>query len=536
MKRTWLTLITVVLLFVTALSGCKGGKKEEETTQTSTTQTTITETTSKAETQSQEETTEKQPVYGGEITVGIQQDIDSLDPHKAVAAGTKEILFNVYEGLVKPDENGNLVPAIAEDVVISEDGCEYTFPIREGIQFHDGSTVTAEDVVYSLKRVAGLLDETDPSVVVDSAFSHVTEISAEDNVVKIVLSAANTELLGYLTCAIIPAGNTTCDKTPIGTGPYKVASYQALEKVVLSKNTNYWGEEPYLDTVTFKIVADSDTATTQLLAGSIDVYAYLTYDQAAELEGKFRIEEGSMGLVQGIFLNNESKLFSDERVRQAINYAVDRQGVLDMIANGKGAVIATDMFPSFGTYYNDETEEVYPHDPAKAIELLKQAGYPNGISFVMIVPSGYEYHINTAQVIIDQLKEANINVKMQKVDDSSWLKDVYQDRNYEASLYGLAAKVVVPSRVLSRYASTASNNFINYKNAEYDEILAKAIASIDDHEKQELYKQLEAMLTEDAASVYLQDPALLVAVNPELEGYKFYPIFVQDVASLHYMQ
>ncbi|MBR0152353.1 MAG: ABC transporter substrate-binding protein, partial [Lachnospiraceae bacterium] len=142
--------------------------------------------------------------------------------------------------------------------------------------------------------------------------------------------------------------------------------------------------------------------------------------------------------------------------------------------------------------------------------------------------------VDTAQVVADQLKASNITVNIKTIDDNSWLQDVYKERKYDATLYGLAAKVVVPGRVLSRYTQSASNNFINYKNAAYDELFAKAAGSIDDAEKQALYKEMEAMLTDEAASVYLQDPALLVAVNPKLEGYKFYPIFVQDIASLRW--
>ena len=503
MKKHWLPVVVSVLILSVALCGCKGDKKKADGNQFP-------------------------------LTVGIQQDIDSLDPHKAIAAGTKEILFNVYEGLVKPDSEGNLIPAIASEVNISPDGCEYTFTIRQGVKFHDGTTLDAEDVVYSLKRAAGLLDDQDPSVVVDSAFSSVSEISASGEEVKVLLSSPNTELLGYLTCAIIPKDNTTCDKTPIGTGPYKITNYQPLEKIELKKHDEYWGTPAHIEDVTFKIIADADTATAQLLSGAVDVYAYLTADQAAELENKFRIEEGSMGLVQGIFLNNESHLFSDIRVRQALCYAVNRQGILDLIADGNGTPVATDMFPSFSAYYNRDTLDTYPYNSIKAKELLKEAGYPNGIAFTLIVPSGYQYHVDTAQIVADQLKKSNIYVSIRQVDDASWLQDVYHDRQYDATLYGLAAKVVVPSRVLSRYCQSAGNNFINYKNDAYDALFEKALSSTDTNEKKALYKEMEAMLTDDAASVYLQDPALLVAVNPNLDGYTFYPIFVQDVASLYW--
>lgn len=118
------------------------------------------------------------PVAGGEIIVGITQDLDSLDPHKAHAAGTLEVIFNLFDGLVKPDKDGNLVPAVASDVAISEDGMTYTFTLREGVTFHNGAPVTAEDVVYSLKRSAGLLETVDPEVIVTSALSCISDITA----------------------------------------------------------------------------------------------------------------------------------------------------------------------------------------------------------------------------------------------------------------------------------------------------------------------------------------------------------------------
>lgn len=137
----------------TSGNGCTGGCGADGTGESS-------EDTSSKEQNVQETEISEGPVYGGSVVVGIQQDIDSLDPHKATAAGTKEILFNVFEGLVKPDENGNLICAVASDYSISDDGLVYTFTLRDGVKFHNGNDVTCEDVKYSLERVAGLLDGT----------------------------------------------------------------------------------------------------------------------------------------------------------------------------------------------------------------------------------------------------------------------------------------------------------------------------------------------------------------------------------------
>lgn len=227
-------LVLVVLVLTIALSGCKGDKSGENTNKMPTTD----DNSSKE--QSNSETSNKDAIYGGSIVVGITQDLDSLDPHKAVAAGTNEVLFNVYEGLVKPDENGDLVPAVASEYQVSEEGKIYTFTLRDGVKFHNGEVVTAEDVKYSIERCAGLLKETDPSVKVESALSNVKEVNiVDDQTIRLVLKSGDTELLPYLTCAIVPANYDKLDTQPMGTGPFKFVSYAPLESFVVAKNEDY---------------------------------------------------------------------------------------------------------------------------------------------------------------------------------------------------------------------------------------------------------------------------------------------------------
>ncbi len=522
-------LMLAVLVLTIALSGCKGDKSDKNTNKMPTT-----DDTSSNE-QSDSETSDKDAIYGGSIVVGITQDLDSLDPHKAVAAGTNEVLFNVYEGLVKPNENGDLVPAVASEYQISEDGKIYTFTLRDGVKFHNGEAVTAEDVKYSIERCAGLLKETDSSVKVESALSNVKEVNiVDDQTIELALKSADTELLPYLTSAIVPANYDKLDKEPMGTGPFKFVSYAPLESFVIAKNEDYWGDKAYLDKVTFKISANTDSAFMELMAGSIDIFPYLTDDQATQLPDTYRIEEGNMNLVQALFLNNDAEPFNDIKVRQAICYALDRQGILDMVAGGRGAIIDTNMFPAFTKYYNTDLTGTYDNNVEKAKELLAEAGYANGLTFTITVPSSYQFHVDTAQIIVEQLKAVGITAKIQLIEWNSWLSDVYGNRNYQATIIGLDSNLA-PRDSLERFESTHKNNFINYNNPDFDATFAKAIASTVDEEKVEYYKQLQAYLTNDAASAYIQSPALLVAVNKKLAGYTFYPVYVQDMAKVHYI-
>lgn len=481
-----------------------------------------------------------EPVMGGSIIVGITQDLDSLDPHKAQAAGTDEVLFNIFEGVVKPDKDGNLVPAVASKVDISEDGMTYTFTLRENVKFHNGQLVTAEDVVYSLKRCAGLLENPDPEIKVSSALSGISDITAStdasgNSTVTLTLSEANTELLGYLTCAIIPKDYDKQADAPVGTGPFKFVSYTPLQSFVIEKNADYYGTAPYLDRVTFKISADTDAAFLELLAGGIDIFPYLTSEQASQLTENFNIEVGTMNLVQALFLNNTEKPFDDIRVRQAMCHAINRQEILDIVADGKGAIIGSNMFAGFTKYFNDEVTNTYPYDVEKAKALLKEAGYPDGFSMTITVPSNYQFHVDTAQVIVEQLKAVGIRAEIKLIEWASWLSDVYRGREYQSTIIGLDANLA-PSDVIKRYRSTASSNFVNYVNEEFDRIYALAVAETKDDAKIAYYKQLQELLAQDAASVYLQDPACYVVVSKKLSGYTFYPVYVQDMSKVYFVK
>ena len=494
LKRFLLTLVFTTLTI--ALSACSGDKAGESSSQ---------------------------------ITIGIPQDIeDSLDPHKAVAAGTEEVLFNLYEGLVKPDSSGDLQPALASDFQISEDATTYTFTLREGVKFHDGSPVTAEDVKYSIDRCADTTNG-DPLV---AAYSDIQSVNIlDEKTVEVVLDGPDTDFLAYMTNAVIPASNENPDTNPIGTGPYKYVSRSPQENF-----DDYWGTPANIEHVTFKVCANADSIVMDLQGGSIDMFARVTPAQADQLGDSFQVLEGTMNLVQALYLNNEAEPFNSELVRQALCYAVDPQEIMDIVSGGKGTEIGSSMFPAFGKYYMPELNDMYKQDLDKAKDLLKEAGYENGFSFTITVPSNYQQHIDTAQVIVEQLKKIGVTAEINLIEWDSWLSDVYAGRKYEATVVGVDASSLTPSALLSRFVSTASNNFVNFSNADYDAAYAKALGTIDDDEKTAAFKECETLLAEHAANVYIQDLPCLVALNKKYAGYEFYPLYVQDISKLYIME
>ena len=506
MKKKFLALVLLMTLLGTVLSGCGDGSAAE---------------------------TQKSRADTNELVVGIAQDLDdSLDPHKTVKAGTREVMFNVFEGLMKPTPNGDLTPAIAESYEVSEDRMTYTFHLREGVQFHNGKTVTAEDVVYSIQRCAAA---TETGIVQVEAFSVIQDIKTpDDKTVAITISEPSNEFISYMTTAILPADYDKQDTAPVGTGPFKFVSRTAQDSVVLEKFDGYWGTPAQLDKVTLKIIENADSLMMSLQSGAIDLCAHLTSTQVAQLEKDFNVAEGTMNLVQAMYLNNAVAPFDDVRVRQALCYAVDKQEIIDLAFDGYGSPIGSSMYPAFGKYFDDSLTNYYTKDVEKAKALLAEAGYPDGFDMTITVPSNYKPHMDTAEVLVQQLAQIGVNATIEPIEWESWVSDVYAGRQFQSTVVGVDASTMTARALLERFTSDYGKNFINYNNAEYDALFQQTLTAYDDAEQTAIYKQMLANLTENAANVYIQDLADLVAVRKGVEGVTFYPIYVLDLANLHY--
>ena len=503
------------LTMTAALGGCSGGKSKE----------------SASPTPENSAAVSAEPVKGGELTVGIAQDLDdSIDPHKMTSAGTREVLFNVFEGLLKPDTKGEMQPAVASDCKINDTGDTFTFTLRDGVKFHNGNAVTAKDVVYSLKRAAGL-DTGTPLI---NGFDEIESVESTDGKTVVVkLKKPDIEFKAMFTAAIIPDGSDPT-KDMVGTGPFKFVSRVPQQNVVLERFDQYWGTPAYVDKVTYKIIDNAETLVMSLKSASINLVAHLTSAQVKELGSDFTVVDGTMNLVQALYLNNKVAPFDNVKVRQALCYAVDRKGVMDMLADGKGVAVGSSMYPNFQKYFRSDLADYYKVDTAKAKQLLADAGYPDGFSMDITVPSNYQPHVDTASIIAEQLKQIGITVNIKNVDWSTWLKDVYQGRNYQSTVIGVDAASLTARAMLERFDSESKSNFTNFSDPEYDRIYAEAAASTDDAKQVELYKQLEEILTKDAANVYIQDMCDFVAMGKGIQGYEFYPLYVMDMSKVYF--
>ena len=467
-----------------------------------------------------------------EIVIGIAQDLgDSLNPYQMTAAGTKEIMTNLYEGLYKVAPSGDYIPALAEDCHISEDGTVYTFPLRQGVKFHNGKEVTAEDVIYSFKTCLEISVDSSLPAVLSGA-----DVKSEDGNIVITLPAANNDFLAYVSLVyIIPEGYSAEAATqPVGTGPYKFVSRSVQESIVFEKFDEYWGTPASVKKVTCKIHENATALIAAINAGAIDLVPHLTLDQIAGIGEGYDVLEDSMKLVQALYLNNAREPFNDVRVRKAICYALDIDEILKITAEGHGSKLGTSIYPAFSKYFDESLVGMYPHNVDEAKRLLTEAGYPDGFSMTVTVPSNYTPHVNVGQVIVRQLQEAGIKAELKEIEWNSWLTDVYSGRDFDSTVSGFDASTLTANALLARWTSSNKKNMIGFKNEAYDELIAKATAETDDEVRTQLYKDAARILAEDAANAYIQDLAEYTVISKDLTGYTFYPLYRIDFTTIHY--
>ena len=462
------------------------------------------------------------------VRINMESEPDNLDPWLSAASDTEAVFHNVFEGLVLFDETGALIPGLAESWDISDDGLTYTFHLRDDVTFHNGKAFSAEDVVYTYESLSGLGGEE----ALSSKFKNLTSVEAvDDYTVTMTLAEADAAFLQYTRVAVLPKGYEDQSSAPVGTGPFVFEKYVPGQMVVLEKNEDYYDESrmPKIDEAQIYIMGDDSAVLTALQSGQLDagiVYA----DSADYLTGDFTVNSSPQNMVQLFALNNSATPFDDVRVRQAFEYAVNKEQIIDGVFAGYATELYSNFSPVMSYFYNDELEDVYTYDKAK--ELMAEAGYEDGFDITITVPSNYQKHIDTAQVIAQQLKQINVNATIEPVEWGQWLEQVYTNADYQTTVVGLTGKLD-PNDILGRYVSDYAKNFMKYNNPDYDKLIEEA-KTASDEERVELFKECQKMLTDDAAAVWICDPNAIAVTRSDLKGYTFYPVSFIDLSKLYY--
>ncbi len=478
-------------------------------------------------------TTATAPAAGAKtLTVAIPGDPIGFDPYLTADANTVALTWNLYDQLVTVDAKGNLQPDLATSWSYSADGRTLTFHLRSGVRFDDGHTLTSADVRSSFQR---MLDPAtkDPDA---SDYKVIASIDTPDpSTVVMHLSSYDAALLSDLAlpfAAIEPAGvdPATLKTKPDGTGPYELSSWTPGQDVVLKANPHYWQPGlPHIPTVDLKIVPDPATQIADLLAGSIDLLPGLSGQQASQLKGNsgVTLTSAPSGNIQIMAINNARKPFNDVRVRQALSLAVNRDAVVQGAWFGYATPVGT-FLPPNSPYYSPQPT---PYDPAKAKQLLAQAGYPNGFSSVLDLPSLYPVHVQTGQVIAAQLAQIGVQLKLNQVEWATWLSQDYAKRQYDLTIISHTGRLD-PDTLLVRFTSTYPYNYENYRNPAYDTLIAQGRATQDVAKRRQIYAQAQQILATDVPAVFLDVSDNIAAMLPSVSGWRWLPLAVEQLAQV----
>jgi peptide/nickel transport system substrate-binding protein len=481
------------------------------------------------------------------LVIGQTAEPKSLDPHLATSLNDFRILVNLYEGLVR-FRPGTLEPepALAQGWEISADGRRYTFYLRRGVRFHDGSPFDAQAVKFNFERMLNEdhpFHHTGPFPLV-FFFDKIEQIEVIDpDTVVLQLSEPFAPLLANLAyptgLMVSPAEVRRYDKNygrhPAGTGPFRFVDWQPRRRVMLERNPDYWGEPARSRVLVFQPLSDPMTRVAELMAGGIDLVTELSPDNVALLrdDPRFRVQEQTGPHLWFLILNTRSGPFRDKRVRQAANYAIDKQALVEQVLQDTATVAAGPVPKAFGWAY-DEHLEAYPYDPARAKALLQEAGFGDGVKLRLLVPSsgsGMLAPVQMATAIQGDLARVGMDVEIETYEWNSYLAKVNRGLEGQAEMAEMAWMTndpdTLPYLALRSGALPEQGGFNSgyYENARVDALIEQARASTDRKQRAALYRQLQRLVREEAPWVFIASWRQNAVSSRRLQGFSLQPSF-----------
>ena len=441
------------------------------------------------------------------------------------------VALQIFDALLQVDfETGNIEPALATEWEISEDGTEYTFSLREGVTFHDGSPFDANDVVATWEAGA------DPINAYAADYENVTVEVIDDFTVKLITADPFVTFFRQLAEFMIisdeqfaAGGNQAIEENPIGTGPFKFVEWDRGSRILLEANENYWEEgKPHLAELIFRPIPESSTRLAGIQTGELDIVTRLTSEEAQSLLGAENVQviRYPADRVYYIAFNNLStgigEPTEDPRVRLAMNLAVDRQAIVDGLFDGFARLSTGMVTPSNLGF--DEALEPYPYDPDRARELLEEAGYPNGFEIGMACPIGaYTNFEEVCQAIAAYLADVGITLDGGEIEFLE--SGVYWEREAAKELPPLfgdswSASVGEAIERLTGSLGGPEESYSAWYDDEIGSLLDQIEQEFDPTRRAELYRELQAYMYENPPFIYLYEPASFEAIRDRVQGYE----------------
>ncbi|WP_447912518.1 ABC transporter substrate-binding protein [Microbacterium phyllosphaerae] len=440
------------------------------------------------------------------LQVGLVLEPTNLDIRHTSGAALEQILIdNIYEGLISRTQENEIIPRLASDYEVSEDGLTYTFTLNDGITFHSGTALTSADVVASYEAV-----RTDATLQGNAEFASVASITAPDpTTVQIVLTEPNQNFLFSLTGPaglVFQAGDTTDLKTAEnGTGPFTLTRWNKGSTITFARNDAYWGDPAGVAEVEFQYIPDFTAGVNTALDGGVQVLTAVDPNLASQLEGDFTLTTGRTTDKATLAFNNAKAPLDDVRVREALRLAIDHEGLVEAV--GAGSTLYGPI-PELDPGYED-LSDVVSYDPEKAKELLAEAGQED-LELTLTIPSFYGTTV--PKVLISDFQKVGVTLDVDSVEFPTWLEDVYTNHDYDLSFV-----LHVEPRDFGNFANP--DYYFGYDNAEVQGLYADALAEVDPDKSAELLAKAARIVSEDHAADWLYNGATITAVSPLVSGF-----------------
>jgi peptide/nickel transport system substrate-binding protein len=457
----------------------------------------------------------------GVFAAAISSEPDQIDPHLTTAYASFQVLENVYDTLVQPDPELDFEPALATDWEISDDQLTWTFTLREGVTWHDGSDFTADDVVYSYERIM------DPDTGAANAFrfASVESVTAVDELtVEITLTEPSPNLLaniaGFKGMAIIPSGaadELELERDANGTGPFRFVDWADGSHITLEANPDYWGDGPHVEGVEFRFIPEGTVALTNLRGGQVhwtDNIPPVEVDDVLAA-GDLQADSTPSNDYWYFAFNNTREPFDNVDVRRALAFGFDRDAVTESAMFGAATANQT-AIPEDSFWFYDYAP--YEHDPDQASSMLEEAGVTD-LTVELMVTDEFEETIRAAEVLEAQWGELGVTTEIRVLDFASWL-DEQGEGNFDAFLLGWLGNIDPHDFYYAQHVCEGGFNFHGYCNDEVDRLLDDARTELDEDARKELYDQAAQIIVDEASYVYLYNPDVVQAWRPEVSGYE----------------
>jgi len=482
------------------------------------------------------------------LIYGRGNDSVGLDPAHEEDGESFKVCESIYDTLVQYQaDSTDIEPALAESWENSEDGLEWTFHLRKGVQFHDGTELNADAVVFSLERQH---NKEHPFHDVGGGYIYWFDLGLNQTVdkiesidkytVKITLNRPFAPFLYAMTLVPFAIVSPTALKedgenfssNPVGTGPFKFVSWERDDKIILEANENYWGGKPSIKRVIFRVIPDNSARLMNLKKGMIHIMDMPNPDDVPDIRSdkNIRLLEETGINIGYVAMNLDKKPFDNLKVRLAINHAINKKSIVDNLYKGLG-IVAKNPIPPTMWGYNDEIED-FEYNPELAKQLLKEAGFPEGFDTTLwVMPNPRPYFLTPDRIgvaIQADLKKVGINAKIEKREWGKYLEEL-RNGEHDIAMLGWSADYVDPDNFLyylldKDNAEKPAGNIAFYRSEELHKILIEAQTISDHEERTRLYKEAQKIIHEDAPWVCVAHAKQVVAVSKKVEDYKIHPV------------